>query len=75
MVARNKSFNVEFLRKWASMKFLSLPGMVVVVEFVVVVVELVVWLRALPLYCLVYLHQTYQGQANLQMLKYGLGLG
>lgn len=73
MVARNKLFNVEFLGKWASMKFLSLPGMVVVVEFVVV--ELVVWLYALPLYCLVYLYQTYQDQANLQMLKSGLGLG
>ena len=46
--------------------------MVVVVEFVVV--ELVVWLCALPLYCLVYLYQTYQGRANLRMLKSWLGL-
>ena len=46
------------------------PGMVVVVEFVAV--ELVVWQCALPLYCLVYLYQTCQGQANLQMLKYRL---
>lgn len=72
MVAEKKLNSLESGVSKSAFSLQSLPGMVVVVEFVVV--ELVVWQCALPLYCLVYLYQTYQGQANLRMLKYGLDL-